>query len=159
MPPLANKFEPDSLVMPSPAMPRGGQAVVSISSDQGSARLPGAPVWSLLQVIIGQVGAPVIDNARISGFLDTERGRRRPRCFDAQPTDSPTARRSGWTATLLFASVVNRHTFEEPQALRGRRRSLVEIHGQPLAPLRPIERLEQKDNRAERGAKPRHPRR
>jgi len=43
-----------------------------MSPTSGLVNVAGLPIWSLLQIIIGQVGAPVSDDTQLTGNFDIE---------------------------------------------------------------------------------------
>ena len=43
-----------------------------MSLTSGSVNVAGVPIWSLLQIIIGQVGSPVSDDTELTGTFDIE---------------------------------------------------------------------------------------
>ena len=53
-------------------VPRCRQGGIKMSPTSGSVNVAGLPIWSLLQIIIGQVGAPVSDDTQLTGNFDIE---------------------------------------------------------------------------------------
>jgi uncharacterized protein (TIGR03435 family) len=43
-----------------------------MNPTSASVKIAGVPIWSLLQIIIGQVGAPVSDDTELTGTFDIE---------------------------------------------------------------------------------------
>jgi uncharacterized protein (TIGR03435 family) len=50
--------------------PRCKEGGITHSPTGNSMKAVGAPIWSLLQVIVGQVGAPVSDDTKLTGTFD-----------------------------------------------------------------------------------------
>jgi len=71
---LGPTLRPSSLdcATASSAIPRCRQGGITTSPTSGSAKLSGSPIWSLLQIIISQVGAPVSDDTQLTGNFDIE---------------------------------------------------------------------------------------